>query len=503
LVEKGGADSQTVQGDISAVSSLYATGDPITISLIAILLVLLVLMVALPSMVAIIRNLTHVPFRTATLRWLYVAWVIILLSELVYNIDRDARLSATQAGADNFIRLAFLLLGLFTILLIGSIYRFVFIKELMSGVLGISFAFALWNLISTLWSVFPTLTFYKSVEYLVTVLLFAFAVFLIRVNARNSPNQLLALKSLFDWNWFLTFSLLVTVYLGVLILPQRAIVPVPGVVPFALEGVLPGISANAVGELSAILGIVAVTRMALKAGPRFLYLPLFSFSMITMVLAQSRSPIAAFSVALVVVLLLSRRFGWLALVVSSLIVVLLSGYSEVVYAFFRRGQSIGVFKSLSGRTGYWEASLDAVRESPIGGFGGYAGGRYVTQATLGEDDMASTVHSAYVETLIGTGIVGLTILLILLLSTWFWLFRLRSFATRTPIGHLLWVESVGVFSVLMVRTLFSVPIIWGQILTFGLFLVFISVMRKQAIPKNHEVGTVVQPARPVRQKQRY
>jgi O-antigen ligase len=156
----------------------------------------------------------------------------------------------------------------------------------------------------------------------------------------------------------------------------------------------------------------------------------------------------------------------------------------VVYEFMKRGQNEQNLTSLTGRVTYWQASFDAIREKPLSGYGANVGGRYVLDSALGE--AVSTVHSTYVEVLLDTGAVGLVLLVAALVTTWFMMFRIRPHVMNDPIGNLLWLESLGVLTVLSVRSLFAVTLVWSwYVLNLGVVLVFISVARRQVVQARH------------------
>jgi O-antigen ligase len=96
------------------------------------------------------------------------------------------------------------------------------------------------------------------------------------------------------------------------------------------------------------------------------------------------------------------------------------------------------------------------------------------------------VHNTFVEVLLDTGVVGLVLLVAGLVATWFWMFKVYPHATASPIGRLLWFESVGVLSVLSVRSMFAVTLVWSwYVLNLGVVLVFLSVMRRQIVRVRH------------------
>jgi O-antigen ligase len=174
--------------------------------------------------------------------------------------------------------------------------------------------------------------------------------------------------------------------------------------------------------------------------------------------------------------------------------VIASAYSLTIVEFMRRGQTDQELTTLTGRTTFWESSLQAVSQSPFTGYGAYAGGRYVVHDPISSGDGPTTVHSLWVEVLVDTGVVGLLLMLVGLGATWLWILKLRSFTAANPISNLLWLESVGVLTVMTVRSVFSVPFVWSpNVLILGLVLVFISVMRRQIVQRHHPGAFVAQP----------
>lgn len=470
------------------MNAAYISDDIVTLVLLGALFLLIVP----PAIIVTLRRVARTPFHVGSFRWVYLAWILILGGSSVWNLTRDVRFSAEEAGADNYVRLVLLSLGVLVVLAIGAKFRFAFLSELGTGVLGIFSLLALWGLASTLWSVSPAGTLVKSFEYCAQLGLFVLAASLIRSGTRDPRKRLLALKSVFDWNWFLLCFSLALVYVGILVWPDYAIMQGVGELGFSLQGALPAVSANGVGQLGAILGIVALIRVQ-RRGSRMVFVPILVISLLTMVLAQSRSPILGFLVAVAVVLVASRRY-WLLLVVSGLVSgVLLSPYGLTIYEFLRRGQTDGTITTLSGRTTYWAESFQALQGSWLNGYGANVGGRYVLQSALGEEEV-STTHNMYVETLVDIGVVGLILLVAGLVVTWLLLFKLRSYAMKDPVSRLLWLECLGVFTILMVRSMFSVSFIWSQtVLTFGLVLIFVAVMGKEVVQERYAGTSLAQP----------
>lgn len=458
------------------------------------LLGLAILLVGLPVALLILRRVTRPPFRITSFRWLFLAWACLLAASSVWKLSREALMSADEAGTDSYVRLAFLSLGILIILVIGMRYKLAFLSELRTGVLGLFFLFAFWGVATSLWSVQPAGTLYKASEYAAMLAAFALTVSLINRTIKNPQHRTFALKSIFDFAWFLIFLLILSVYLGMLVWPEYAIIRGyrEGVMGFWIQGALPGIAANSVGHIGAVMGVVCIVRILSGPGKRTFYVPILLLSLVTMVLTQSRSPILAFTIAVAAILIASRRFGLLALSGVFLGVGLLTQYSHLILDFMRRNQTDENLASLTGRVIYWRSSFEAVGERPIGGYGANVGGRYVLQSDLGEN--ASTVHSTWVEVLLDTGVVGLILFSVALCATWFWLFKIRSFATRNPTNWMLWLESLGVLTVLCVRSVFAVDLVWSwHVITFGVILVFVSVVRRQIAQETHASVAITQP----------
>lgn len=439
--------------------------------------------------------------------WVYLALTLLFASALVWSSSsEEVNTEAAEAGASNFVRLAFLGAGVLVTSIIAARYRFTFVGYAVTGVLGIFSLLASWNFVTAIWSVSPAVTIYKSFEYLAGIFLFASVLSMInaRMSTRTYDNRLRLTKALFDWYWVLIFALLLAVYLGILVWPTKAFAPSIGVFDFKLQGAFPQVASNAVGDFAAIIGTVVVARLLCRSGfagrglasssSRLVYALILAFALVTMILSQSRSPILGFLLAVIVVSVAARRYRIVLLAVVVLCAAFFSNYAnvnQVTYDYMRRGQADSNVETLSGRTAYWEEALEATSERPLGGYGAYAGGRYVLERI--DDSGVSSLHNTYMEALVGSGAVGLTILVVGLVATLLGLFGVRFRAASHPISWSLWVESLGVLTVMLLRSVFSVPFIWTHIPTLGLILVLITVLRsnaKRPVKKGRHAHTV-------------
>ncbi len=106
--------------------------------------------------------------------------------------------------------------------------------------------------------------------------------------------------------------MLVTTWVGAIIDPVDAFEAGQHFGPLGvrLNGVVPALSANSVGEFSAVLAILALCRLMYDPERRFdraWYSFLFLFSVATLIFSQTRAAIAALFLAVILLRILTRR----------------------------------------------------------------------------------------------------------------------------------------------------------------------------------------------------
>jgi O-antigen ligase len=136
-----------------------------------------------------------------------------------------------------------------------------------------------------------------------------------------------------------------------------------------------------------------------------------------MLLSAGRQGLVIFLASAVVSLFFLRRHLFLILIAPLSAIVIAANW-DVLFEIFRRGQAESTFNSWSGRLNWWAGALDVWKTHPWTGYGFGAGGRYVALASL--DVSASSLHSGYMEALVGVGILGLVPLfyVIFRVSSW-------------------------------------------------------------------------------------
>ena len=220
-----------------------------------------------------------------------------------------------------------------------------------------------------------------------------------------------------------------------------------------------------------------------RSSRRF-YLIVFLFAMVTLALSQSRSPLTGFLMAVPLVLSSAGKIGW----VAALGLLLLTAASftplgDYFWQFFLRGQSEELFFSLSGRIYYWTETLPFIQASPLIGYGAYAAGRFLVAS--GFNPTLSSLHGTWPEVLIGTGVLGLLPLLGAIVGTWVVLLRKRNNEGNNILREQLRLETIGVMTLLSVRSIFSVSFIWHPALTWLLALGYAEYLRRHHARASH------------------
>lgn len=226
--------------------------------------------------------------------------------------------------------------------------------------------------------------------------------------------------------WF-AVSLMATAWAGAVLLPSAALEQVaPRLggytpLPIRLNGVFPTLASDYLGLLAALITVWSLADLLFArrdggGAKPFTLKVVTAFSFITLVLAQYRTGYAAFAVGLMAVLWFGRK-RWAAAGVALVLVCgafLAMSDSSQVQAFVLRGQTQEIVTGLNGRAGWWAAALPVWQESPLIGKGLLTATRYEVLAEIGRTSTA-TIHGTWIEAIVGTGVVGTSLLVICLL----------------------------------------------------------------------------------------
>lgn len=411
----------------------------------------IIILFSLPITVLIIFSLSQTYLKIKNLlrniKWWYILWALFFISGLTFRL-RSAK-SAIENPLDKaaFLRVILVSLVGIGILLYFTLNRRLILSRIFSGCIKWLALYSGICIISTFWSFYPARTLYRSCEYFIGVLLIGIIVCLIKKEED--------FKHFFDWTIFLYTLLMISVWVGVFLKPNEAIkhLALFGLFDIQIRGVFPKIAANSVGELGALIGIVSFTRLLLYKESKSFYLTAFIISMVTLILAQSRSPLVGFILGVFLILTLARKIR--CLVFLSLItgIIVFSSISHLLWEYFLRGQTPELFWSLTNRITLWKKVWPIIRENIFLGYGAYAGGLVLT---LKVSAFTTSLHGTWMEVLANVGIIGLILLVISIFKVWLILINSKS----TDLMEQLRLECLGIMSLLTFRSIFSVTFIW-------------------------------------------
>lgn len=260
-------------------------------------------------------------------------------------------------------------------------------------------------------SVQPLLTAYRGVELATAVLVLLAARQSVGLEAIGRIGTTLF--------WFLV-ALVGSVWAGVLVFPGLAVQPLlneAAPIPWNVQGVYPSIASNGVGTLGVTLTIWSLARARPGGGGRplrpALAYALAAVGVVTLGASQYRTGYGALAIGVAVLLALrNRRMLLVAILLGSAIWMAFLGPQLVEQAapFLLRGQTAEEARGLTSRVEWWEASIPVWEKSPLVGRGLLTGTRFEVLARLGLRDTGG-IHSTWVEVLVGTGLIGLGLLL--------------------------------------------------------------------------------------------
>jgi len=255
-------------------------------------------------------------------------------------------------------------------------------------------------------SIKPLFTAYRAVELAAGVVAVAGAC---RRVGREGAERILSLIF-----WF-TVASAIPIWIGAMIMPGSAFSHVNSPFPIQLSGVWPPVSANGTGLIGAVISLWSLAKLLSPQdrgdiGSRTLRI-LAVLGFVTLLLAQYRTGYIAYTVGLLVLLGVRARTTALWVIIGAILIAFGWGGQILQEAtpILQRGATVETVEGLSGRLNYWSAALPVWRESPLFGRGLLTASRFEVLAKLGVTS-TSTIHSTWVEALVGTGLVGVALL---------------------------------------------------------------------------------------------
>jgi O-antigen ligase len=177
-----------------------------------------------------------------------------------------------------------------------------------------------------------------------------------------------------------------------------------------------------------------------------------------------------------------RRFGLaVSLAGTAVAAFSVAAVSDVAVAFVMRDQNTEMFLSLTGRVGWWEAAWNAIVERPLLGYGAYAG-RFAVASAIG--GVTPTIHNTYLDVLLGTGVVGLTVFLLVVTRLWAVLLSAVLRITASFDLRLILIEATGLMAMMTVRSFLTSNMLWHGDLGFLLIVACSALIRRGTVPSD-------------------
>jgi O-antigen ligase len=291
-------------------------------------------------------------------------------------------------------------------------------------------------------SVHPLLTSYRAIEVVAGLTVLAGAY-------KTMGRQALArIERMLYWYAVLLIS---SIWVGVVVVPSAAVERINSPIPLRVQGVFPHVSSDTMGHLSVVLIMWSLARILarrVELGPRmWLTKAIVVFGFISLIAAQYRTGYASLLAALGVLLFIRGRKAIATLALAGVLVISVAGSGVIAGAqpYLLRGQDVERASRLQGRLTYWSYAIPVWQQSPIIGGGLETATRLVALPSLaGSKKPPQNVHSTWVEALVGTGVVGVSLLAAALLLTY-----RRALAMALRGGRLV---PVLLLTVLMVRS---------------------------------------------------
>jgi O-antigen ligase len=404
--------------------------------------------------------------------------MLLFVSGFVFRARTAAEISEAPVDAWALFRIGLVFIVALVLFVRLCLKRTQWPSSLFSGLVGIFFLYPLISLISTIWSVSPLWTLYKSLEFLTDVFLLAVIVGILET-AQDY-------KKFVNWTWILLGFLVVTAWIGAIVDPADAFFSDPivrsMVLPARLVGLVPVVACNELSEISAVLGLVALCRLFVdpeSQNNKFLYRLLFGVAMVTLVITQTRGAFASFLIGLVLLLILTRRYRLAAVAgISSALVamglLLFTNFGSTATSFLLRGQSVDQASGISGRGEIWQQAYSSILESPWIGYGGFAGSRFVV---FSKNSLGSSSLNSYIDGALNIGVGGPLILLVVVLLVGRSLFRSIDRSEMWRPESCLALEMFIAFVIILVSSLESGNLVTHPPLSFLIVLGAAEVLR--------------------------
>jgi hypothetical protein len=435
------------------------------------------------------QGLRHLTELGKAWTWWHWVFMLLIISTMVFRVRDNAQVTAAPIDAWALARL--IPEAIVAVILFlraknpGTAWR----QTMFQGLLGVLTVYGSVCVVSSTWSVYPTWTLYKSLEFLMDVA--ALAAFL--VVAKSEAD----IRKMCNFVWMLYGLDMVWAWLNAAAWPGEALDELG-----RLSAVWPEISYNSLGASSAVVSIVAFARLIARTPEkqnireRSWYFLLLAVGLYTLMASQTRNAMGGLVVGFFLVLLYERRLWVGALASAAAVPVLLfTSLGPRVVKFLERDQTAAQIEGMSARVDWWTFAWHQFQRRPLTGFGAYAAGKFAVLGKLGI--VASQIHSDWMEILSGSSFWGVLPFAVAFFACWWIIGRSYFDRTLTPNERQWLPEIAGVFGVLSVRSFFNVEMSWHAPLLYFCIIAYAEFIRRERRAQAHTPVSTVRPLREI------
>ena len=423
----------------------------------------------------------------ASWTWWHTLFTLLVFSTLVFRVRDNKEVASTPVDAYALLRIVPEAIVVVVLYIRAKNRETAWKHSLFQGLVGVLAVYAIVCTVSSTWSVYPSWTAYKSLEYLLDVS--ALAAFLASATSETDVRKMCNLV------WMVYGLDMVWAWANAVAWPGEALDELG-----RLSSVWPEISYNSLGASSSVVSLVAMARLLARTPgkrdnrDRAWYLLLLGVGLITLTASQTRNAMAGLVVGTFVLLLYERRL-WLGAVglLVSVPALLFTSLGPRVLQFLARDQTESQIAGMSSRVDWWTFALHQFQQRPLTGFGAYAAGKFAVLGKLGI--VASQIHSDWLEILSGSSFWGLLPFVVAFFGCWWIIGRSYFDRTLTPAQRQWLPEIAGVFAVLSVRSFFNVEMSWHAPMLYFSIIAYAEFLRRQKLA---QVRVPVAAARPLR-----
>jgi O-antigen ligase len=318
--------------------------------------------------------------------------------------------------------------------------------------------FSFYYLASCLWSSDPIITLGKSFEMIVGAL--------ILLEASQAPDSDRRLEALGQITFLIISMVALLATLGFIARIPMFVYERPGLVT-STTATAPFVSGNGIGYMASALFLTVFGQwLAKRISWRGAWLQM-SYALFIFVFASSRTSFGILALGITIVLLRRSKVlmvGFIAVFGTALWI-----FRNGVMKVMLQGRSQENIESLSGRVAAWMAAFRAWKEHPILGYGGGVGGKVVLSHINNPSLELSSLHSGFMETLTGLGLIGIIVGAGLLLATTY--YTLKEWKT-TPENAGLYVMIIHIW----ITSIMSTGVLGWMSYEVGLYFTLIGII---------------------------